>query len=197
MPSSDIAQQSLLGNLLALPLRALCWLGHAIVFVVLLPFRLVKWLFHLTKKVVKTLLYFLLPDLYVDNVLLSLRTLRAMFTILLLGASGCLAFLFIAHLVAVSGAAKIFPNVDLVPSLLLVIKAAGITGAIFLVLAIAGFAASSLLAVFGITFYSIAHSIVEWGDEATESRTVLFATFVVSVILFALVYLLLAEKIPF
>ena len=96
-----------------------------------------------------------------------------------------------------SGAAKIFPNVDLVPSLLLVIKAAGITGAIFLVLAIAGFAASSLLAVFGITFYSIAHSIVEWGDEATESRMVLFATFVVSVILFALVYLLLAEKIPF
>ena len=62
MPSSDIAQQSLLGNLLALPLRALCWLGHAIVLVVLLPFRLVKWLFHLTKKVVKTLLYFLLPD---------------------------------------------------------------------------------------------------------------------------------------
>lgn len=193
----QIAQQSLVGDILSFPYRALKLLLRILLFIILLPYYFIIFVFWGIVKIIS----WLLPDIYEDNLIHSLKGLFCTFRFAFLILTFLLLLLLPLHFLPLLGshgilASEFFYQFDFIQALVLMIKTFTITEILIIAFAIGGFVVSFLLAFVFITTYSPVHLLVEFISELTERRSVLILMFILALLLFGVLYLLLLGKIP-
>jgi hypothetical protein len=193
----QIAVQSLAGDILLFPYRALKFLGRLLIKILLLPYYLIKFLLRGIAKLIS----WLLPDFYEENLIQSFKGLFSTFkfaflvlTFLLLGV------LLLLHLVPLGLAglleSKIPYQFDPLQSLILLVKTFAISEILIVALTLGGFLLTFLLAFVFISTYSPLHVFVEFMSELTESRIVFVLLFLLALMVFGITYLIILGKIP-
>lgn len=192
----QIAQQSLLGSIVSPFIRIIRFLGSLLLKILLFPYYLIKYLVLGILKIIS----WLLPDIYEDNVLHSLKGLFCTFRFAFLILTFLLLVLLPLHFLPLLGshgilASKFLYQFDLRQALVLMLKTFTTMEILIIVFAIGGFLASFILAFVFITAYSPLQALVEFISELTERRAVLILLFVLALLLFGVLYLLLQGKI--
>lgn len=193
----QIAQQSLLGNIFSPLIRIVRFLGALLLKILLLPYHLVKYLVVGTLKIIS----WLLPDIYEDNLIHSLKGLFCTFRFALLILTFLLLLLLPLHFLPLLGshgilAPKFLYQFDLIQALVLMVKTFTITEILIIAFAVGGFLVSFLLAFAFITAYSPLQLLVEFFSELTKRSSVLILLFILALVIFGVLYLLLLGKIP-
>ena len=194
----QIAQQSLLGDILSPFIRLFKFIGRLLIKILLLPYYIIKYLLLGVWKIIS----WLLPDFYEENLIHSFKGLFCAFKIFFI----ILTFLIIMVLLPLHFlplllshgilATKFSYQFDLVQALILMVKTFTITEVLILGIALVGFLVSFTLAFVFITAYSPVKEFVEFASEIIADRLILILMFLFSLVIFGVLYLLLIGKIP-
>ena len=192
MPVFDVNQESLIGNIVMFPISLLRMIGHTIIVLLSLPFRLLRFILSLPVRIFR----FLSPVFYEESIGHTFKTLlctaKTGFLILssaliLILIPGYLLMLFVSHVILRSSVPFDLGNA-------LMGLGAALTGTelLILVLAAAGFLISFLLAFVFITIYSPALAIGEIVHAMTSNKIVLILMFFLTVVVIGVLYMILS-----
>ena len=193
----QIAQQSIVGDILSPFIRLFRFIGRLLLTILLLPYYIVKYLLLGVWK----LAALLLPEFYEEDLKYSFHVLLRMFALLFFGLTVLLlTFLTPLYFLSLLGAHGILPKFlyefDFLQALIIMGKTVLTTEVLFFALSLVGFLAALILTVAFISAYTPLKVLVEFYGEITESKAALLLSFGIAVIVFFILYLLLRQVLP-